>query len=74
MDNPEAYLPYLAATLNNLALVDESQNRIEEARSHFQEDLTIYQELAQGDSGRYAGDIAKVEASLQELEQKAPDK
>jgi tetratricopeptide (TPR) repeat protein len=33
--DPNTYLPYVAATLNNLALADESQNRIEESRAQF---------------------------------------
>lgn len=66
------YLPYLAATLNNLALVDESQNRIEESRAHFKEDLALFRRLFQDDPSKYAGDVARVEASLEELEKKAP--
>jgi hypothetical protein len=62
----------VAATLNNLALADESQKRIEESRAHFTEDLAIYRELAQGDSARYAGDVARVESSLEELEKRSP--
>jgi hypothetical protein len=30
--------------------------------------MIIYKKLAQGDPARYAGDIARVEASLQELD------
>ena len=70
--DPDTYLPYVAATLNNLALVDESQNRIEASRVHFQEDLNLFQELYQHDPNRYANDVARVEASLQELEMRAP--
>ena len=29
---PETYLPYVAATLNNLGILDRAQNRPEEAR------------------------------------------
>jgi protein O-mannosyl-transferase len=70
--DPDTYLPYLAATLNNLALVDESQNRMEEARAHFQEDLSLFQKLFQDNPRKYAGDVARVEVSLGELEKKAP--
>ena len=70
--DPDTYLPYLAATLNNLALVEESQNRIEESRAHFQEDLNLFQKLFQDNPRRYAGDVARVEASLEELAKKAP--
>ena len=65
--DPDTYLPYLAATLNNLALADESQNRIEESRAHFEEDLNIFRKLYQDDPRRYAGDVARVERSLAEL-------
>jgi hypothetical protein len=34
--------------------------------------MTIYRKLAQGDPARYAGNIARVEAGLQELGKKAP--
>jgi tetratricopeptide (TPR) repeat protein len=68
---PDKYLPYLAGTLNNLGFLDRNQNRIEESRAHYMEAMTIYRELAQGDSTRFAGDIARVEASLKELEEKS---
>ena len=67
---PDTYLSYVAASLNNLALVDESQNRIGEARDHYTEAVTIYRELAESDADRYAGDVARVDASLQELDKK----
>jgi tetratricopeptide (TPR) repeat protein len=70
--DPDTYLPYVAATLNNLALAEESQNRIEESRAHFQEDLNLFQKLYQDDPNKYAGDVARVHASLEELEIKAP--
>jgi hypothetical protein len=69
---PSTYLPYLAATLNNLALLDESQNRVEEARAHYQEDLRVYRELFQNNSEKYAGDVARVEMRLVDLGKKIP--
>jgi len=36
--------------------------------------MTIYQELSKADPNRYAGDIARVEASLAELQKIAPSK
>jgi Tetratricopeptide repeat len=69
---PSTYLPYLAATLNNLVLLDESQNRVEEARAHYQEDLRVYRELFQNNSEKYAGDVARVEVSLVDLGKKIP--
>ncbi len=64
--NPAAYLPYLAMALTDLALVEADQNRIEESRAHYQEALSLLQKLSQADA-RYAGDAARVEASLQQL-------
>jgi protein O-mannosyl-transferase len=69
--DPSVYLPQMAMTLNNWGRVDRIQNRIEESRVHYTEAMTIYRTLAQSDPARYAGDIANVEASLQELEEKA---
>ncbi len=64
--NPAAYLPYLAMALTELAFVESSQNRIEESRTHYEEALSLLRKLYQADA-RYAGDAARVEASLQEL-------
>jgi protein O-mannosyl-transferase len=66
--DPDTYRPYLAATLNNLAIEDETQHRIEESRAYFKEDLSLFQELYQDDPDRYAGDVARVEAGLEEVE------
>jgi hypothetical protein len=66
----DKYLTYVAGTLNNLGFLDRNQSRIEDARAHYTEAMTIYRELAQGDAARYAGDIARVEASLNNLEKK----
>ena len=43
---PENYLPHVAATLNDLGILDSDQNRIEEAREEFAEALKIYRKLA----------------------------
>ncbi len=64
---PDEYLPGLAGTLKNLGFLDRLQMRLEQSRAYYTEAMTIYTKLAQGNSGRYANDIAKVEASLQEL-------
>jgi hypothetical protein len=53
-----------------LGTVVGRQNRIEEARAHYQEALSLLLKLSQGDK-KYAGDVANVEASLQELDKKA---
>jgi tetratricopeptide (TPR) repeat protein len=69
--NPDKYLPDVAGTLNTLGFLDRNQNRIEESRAHYQEALNLFRKLAQGDS-KYAGDVARVEASLEELESPRP--
>jgi tetratricopeptide (TPR) repeat protein len=43
---PETYLPKVAATLNELGIIDSAQNRLEMARKEFEEALKIYHELA----------------------------
>jgi tetratricopeptide (TPR) repeat protein len=65
--DPDKYLPYMAGTLNNLGVLDRNQNRIEESRAHYQESLSLLRKLVQADS-KYAGDVARVERSLQELD------
>jgi hypothetical protein len=62
----------LAGALNNLAFVDRLQVRLEQSRVNYTEAMTIYRKLAQGNSDRYANDLARVEAGLAELERKAP--
>ncbi len=62
----------MAGTLNNLGFLDRNQKRIEESRAHYKEAMAIYRGLAQGNSGRYADDIARVEAGLEELKRKLP--
>ncbi len=68
--NPAEYVPEVATTLANLGTVEGRQNRIDEARAHYQEALSLLLKLSQGDK-KYAGDVANVEASLQELDKKA---
>jgi protein O-mannosyl-transferase len=64
---PGKPLPSVAMTLANLGNVSRFQNRIGESRAYYQEALTILQKQAQSDS-RYAGDVARVEAILKELD------
>ena len=68
---PTAYLPDVAIVLNNLGRVDQLQNRFDASRASYKEALSILKRLSQGDS-RYLGDVAKVEASLEELDKSAP--
>ncbi len=63
------YSPNLAMTLSNLGRVDRLQNRADEARAHYREALSLLQELSLRDP-RYDGDMARVQASLEELEKK----
>ncbi len=67
--NPAEYLPEMATTLANLGTVEGLQNRIEESRAHYQEALSLLLKLSQGDK-KYVGDVANVEASLRELDEK----
>jgi tetratricopeptide (TPR) repeat protein len=68
--DPDMYLPDVAGTLSNLAVLDESQKQIEESRVHYTEAMAIYRKLAQRDPARYAGEVARVEASLEKLDKK----
>jgi protein O-mannosyl-transferase len=68
--NPPVYLPNLAMTLSDLGRVDRLQNRIEESRTHYEEALNLFRQLSQADN-RYASDVTGVEASLEELGEKA---
>ena len=70
--DPDVYLWYVAATLNNLGVLDRNQKRFEESRVHYQEALSLFRKLAQGDPSKYARDIARVETSLEALDVKAP--
>ena len=68
--DPGRYLADMARTLTDLAFLEKNQNRLEESRAHYKEALNLYLELAQGD-GKFAGNVAQVEVSLQDLENKA---
>src|SRR5438876_9589144 len=49
----------IAATLNNRALLDQDQKRIEEARKGFEEALKIRRELALKNPDNYLQNVAK---------------
>lgn len=68
--DPDTFSRYLAGTLNNLAFLYENQHRIEESRADYNEALSLYRKLFRADPNQYAGDVARVEASLQGLEKK----
>ncbi len=67
--DPAAYLPQVARTLSNLGFLNKTKNRIEDARGYYQEALMLLRKLSQVDR-RFAGDAARVEASLRELDNK----
>lgn len=71
--NPVVYLPDLAMTLTNLGQVDQLQHRIEQSRAHYAEALSLFQQLLQTDV-RYRGQVSRIEASLQQLANKAQKK
>jgi len=65
--NPEAYQPYVAGTLNNLANLDRDQNRPDQARSEYQEALQIYEAFAKQSPERFSPDVARVKRLLGQL-------
>ena len=71
--NPTVYLPDMAMMLSNLGRVDRLQNRMDEARVHYEEALSLLRQLLQGDS-KYAGEVARVQASLEELSSRTPSR
>ncbi|MFZ3264590.1 MAG: tetratricopeptide repeat protein [Terriglobales bacterium] len=64
--NSAVYLPNVAMTLSNIARADRLQDRLDDAREHYQEALSLLQGLSQRDR-RYDGDVARIQASLEEL-------
>ena len=67
---PDVYLPSVAGTLNILGILDASRNRIGESRERYQEALSLFRKLSQSAPGKYDGDVARLEASLEELDRK----
>src|SRR5258708_4046600 len=57
--NPETYRPDVAATLNNLVILNRDQGRMEEARQELAEALQTYRELAQKNPETYRPDVAQ---------------
>ena len=56
--NPQAYLPDVAATLNNLANLHRNRNEHEPAEAKYTEALEIRQELAEKNPQAYLPDVA----------------
>ncbi|MFZ0480876.1 MAG: tetratricopeptide repeat protein [Terriglobales bacterium] len=66
--NPDANLPHMAMSLNDLGVVAGMENRKDEARKDYEEALKIYRQLAQQDPAAYLGDIASTETNLGNLD------
>jgi tetratricopeptide (TPR) repeat protein len=45
--NPAAYLPDMATTLNEIGNLDRRENRTDEARQNYEEAMQYYHQLAQ---------------------------
>ena len=56
--NPDAFLPDVAMTLNNLANLHSDLNRFEMAEKEFKEALEIYRELAKANPDAFLPDVA----------------
>ena len=67
-NDPETYLPGVAATLNDLGIIDGDQNRIGNARKEFEEALEIYRKLAQQQATVYLRFVATTLNNLGILE------
>ena len=65
------FLPELAGTLTNLAALDRLEDRLDDSREQYQEGLSLFVRLSQGDD-RYTADVARVQASLLELDGNGP--
>jgi tetratricopeptide (TPR) repeat protein len=63
---PETYLPYVAATLNNLGILDRVQNRPEEARKAFEEALKIYKSFAKQDPDQFSPLVERMKKLLRQ--------
>src|SRR6267143_1652861 len=57
---PEAYLPEVAQTLNNLGTSDSAQDRMAEARKEYEEGLKTYRKLAQKYPESYLPEVAQM--------------
>jgi tetratricopeptide (TPR) repeat protein len=55
---PGTYLPFVPMALNSLGLLDDAQNRWDEAREEAGEALKIYRELAQKEPETYLPQVA----------------
>ena len=58
VQNPDAYLPDVAETMNNLAVLFYSTNRHQEAKKEFNEALTIRRQLADQNPDAYLPELS----------------
>ena len=63
----KTYLPYVAATLNNLGVLDRAQNRLEDARNAFEEALKIYEAFAKQDPDQFSPLVERMKKLLKHL-------
>src|SRR3989304_1190654 len=56
--NPQTYLPDVAATLNNLGLLQSDKNEFDDALKSYKEALEIGRKLAQSNPQTYLPDVA----------------
>ncbi len=57
--NPQAFLPNVAKTLNNLAALSWKKNKLEKAQEDFEEALAIYRPLVESNPQTFLPDLAK---------------
>jgi tetratricopeptide (TPR) repeat protein len=57
-ENPSTYLPNVAGTLNNLALLHSDKNELTLAQGEYEEALRIYRDLAEENPSTYLPDVA----------------
>lgn len=56
--------------MSNLGFVEKHENHFDQSRAHYREALTLCRQLLQTNS-KYAGDVARLEVNLEELDAKA---
>jgi tetratricopeptide (TPR) repeat protein len=73
VENPEAFLPYLAATLNNLALLHKAISNFGPASTEFEEALKLYRRLAKTNSEAFLPYLAATLNNLANLHKETRD-
>jgi len=72
--NPQAYLPYVATTLNNMGLLELDKENIQHAQTLLDEALTILRRLWKQHGAAYGNDLAQSFAVAIMLLQRQEDK